>query len=267
MKDDNLLSTAMPRRLNVGCGYDKRAGYLNVDLQPKHEPDMVADATHLPELPSDYFEEILAQDVLEHFERSRTEPALAEWSRLLAPEGILELRVPSLLGMFEMLATPHYRGFDGAQQIVHLMYGTQAYTGDFHLTGFTPALLHGYLRNAGLLVCHAQVMHGWLFDVRARKTAHLTDDIEFLHSAYFDILHRPADPQGIEIHARALKGGVTRADIEARLRNSEEAQFLATNPSYLWQHAGYGGKQSPLASVSRKLRALARSLRSRVVRS
>lgn len=234
---DVQLPDPLPKRMNVGCGYDVRAGYLNVDLQPKHSPDLVADATHLPMLPSGYFEEILAQDVLEHFERARTQPALDEWNRLLEEDGTLILRVPSLFDLFEMLSAPERRGFEAAQEVVHLLYGTQAYTGDYHLTSFTPELLDGYLSRAGFLVCEASLLHGWLFDIRARKTARLDSTAEFVHNAYFRILGRPVDPDGLRHHSRALDSGeASREEFEASLRASEEARFLAGNPRYLLRH-------------------------------
>ena len=257
------LPDPLPKRANVGCGYDVRAGYLNVDLHARHGPDLVADVSNLSMLPSGYFEEILAQDVLEHLERDRTEPTLREWSRLLAPEGILHIRVPSLFGMFEMLAMPHYREFAKAKEVVHLMYGTQAYNGDYHLTGFTPALLDGYLRQAGLLICEASVLHTWLFDIKARKTDVLRDDGEFLQSAYFSILGRPIDPEGMRTHGDALaSGNATREVIEDRLRNSEEARFRANHPVYLWQHTGQSGRR-PLPGIG-TLRSIARFVRSRI---
>lgn len=244
------LPDPLPTRMNVGCGYDVRPGYLNVDLQPKHQPDLVSDATHLPMLPSGHFEEILAQDVLEHFERERTQPALDEWSRLLRPDGILILRVPSLLDMFEMLSAPKHRAFERAQSIVHLMYGTQAYTGDYHLTGFTPALLDGYLRKAGLLICEAKVVDGWLFDVRARRTDQLESATEFVHGAYFRLLGRPADPGGLQQFRLALENGsMSRGDVETALCNSDEGRFLADSPSYLVRHRGRL-RDRPLTSIA-----------------
>ena len=39
-------------RVNLGCGYDKRPGYLNVDLHGFHDPDLVGDVRSLPELPT-----------------------------------------------------------------------------------------------------------------------------------------------------------------------------------------------------------------------
>lgn len=116
--------------MNVGCGYDHRQGYLNVDFHAVHKPDFVADVTALPMLSSESFDEILAQDVLEHFERAKSGPALQEWARLLVSDGILHVRVPSLFGMFELLAPPEHREPAKAEEIIHRMYGTQACNGD-----------------------------------------------------------------------------------------------------------------------------------------
>ena len=51
----------LPTKLNLGCGFDKRPGYLNVDFQAFHSPDLVADIRNLDTLPSDTFEEILGR--------------------------------------------------------------------------------------------------------------------------------------------------------------------------------------------------------------
>lgn len=253
--------------MNVGCGFDYREGYLNVDLHAVHKPDLVADVTSLPMLPPETFDEILAQDVLEHFERAKSGPALREWARLLAPEGILHVRVPSLFGMFELLARPEYREPARAEEIIHLMYGTQAYTGDYHLAGFTARTLDDQLRKAGLLVCGATILHGWLFDVRARKTDYLRDAAEFVQSAYFSILDRPADPGGLATFSEALaEGRMTRGAVEDALRNSAEARFLAAHPASLLPYAAR--LDMPASRTLRQsLRGLAAGLRRRLHRS
>lgn len=131
--------------------------------------------------------------------------------------------------------TPRRR--DG-REIIHLVYGTQAYNGDYHLAGFTAATLDAQLRNAGLLVCEASILHGWLFDVKARKTERLEDDAEFVHSAYFSVLGRPADPSGLGTFADALATRrLTRAAVLKTLQESEEAKFLSAHPAYLLPYA------------------------------
>lgn len=76
-----------PKKLNLGCGFDIRPDYINIDFQDFHNPDLVADIRKLDMLPSGLYDEVIAQDCLEHFPRCDTEPALFEWSRLLKTGG------------------------------------------------------------------------------------------------------------------------------------------------------------------------------------
>ena len=239
------LPHPLPRRLNVGCGYDKRPGFLNVDLHARHAPDLVADVTCMPMLPSGHFHEIVAQDVLERFERHKTADALTEWARLLAPEGTLCIQVPSLLHLLELLAAPANREAEAARSVVHLIYGTQAYTGDYHLAGFTATILERHLADAGLLVCEAQILHGWLFEVTARKTDRLTRPLEVIHHAYFKVLARPVDPDALStLKQVVVEGRLPTTELQAMLDTSEEGKFGRRYPTYLlpWQN------RPPLAS-------------------
>jgi hypothetical protein len=65
-----------PNNLNLGCGFDKRPGYTNVDMNSFHSPDLVCDVLDLSVLPKNYYVEIVAQDILEHLPRNLTKSAL-----------------------------------------------------------------------------------------------------------------------------------------------------------------------------------------------
>jgi hypothetical protein len=156
---------AHPGRLNLGCGFDKREGYLNVDLNDFHGPDLVGDVRSLPELPSGRYEEIVAQDVLEHLERADGPVALAEWRRLSAPGGRLTLRVPDLPSLLRWLREQDDP--DHHRLVIHHMFGTQAYEGDFHLNGYTEALLCDELFRAGFGDVEMELRDGWLWEVQA----------------------------------------------------------------------------------------------------
>ena len=170
---DPFDAHAFPDRLNLGCGWDIREGFLNVDLHDFHKPQLVADVTDLSMLPSEHYVEIVAQDVLEHLPRQSTVSVLAEWSRLLRTGGTLELRVPSVLGIARLLQTPEYQTIPQQELMVQCLFGTQAYTEDCHYTTFTEPLLRHYLAQAGLEPIVFSLRDEWLFEVVARKTEQL----------------------------------------------------------------------------------------------
>ena len=54
-------------RINLGCGFDKREGYLNVDKDPSCEPDQIVDLDVLPwPWEDNAADEVLLKHVLEH---------------------------------------------------------------------------------------------------------------------------------------------------------------------------------------------------------
>lgn len=158
------------KKLNLGCGFDIRQGYVNVDFQDFHKPDLVADVRELSMLPSGWFEEIIAQDVLEHPPRLDTPRALTEWSRLLCLGGLLYI-----CGCRISLASQSYLSALNGQisttrkLLVQFLFGTQAYTGDWHLTGFTESLVRHYLNEAGFEIVTLAPKDHWLFEVTARN--------------------------------------------------------------------------------------------------
>ncbi len=161
---------AYPRRLNLGCGFDHRDGYLNVDFQDFHSPDLVADVRDLAMLPDGYYDEIVAQDVLEHLYRHDVGRALNEWSRLLAVGGTLVLRVPDVIGLARLLSA--HRTLEMQQTLVQNLFGTQAYTGDYHHVGFTEMTLRAALADAGFGVRSLEHRDDWLFDAVAERLEH-----------------------------------------------------------------------------------------------
>lgn len=83
--------------LNLGCGFDKREGWLNVDNFPECEPDRFLDIETTPwDLPSDGFDHILMKHVLEHVgaDFDTFAAVLRELWRIAAPGGLVEIHVP-----------------------------------------------------------------------------------------------------------------------------------------------------------------------------
>jgi hypothetical protein len=223
------------RKLNLGSGHDYRDGYINVDLYERHNPDLIADITELAMLPSGGYDEIIAQDVLEHLERNKVSAALAEWSRLMAEGGTLRIRVPSLVHMVLALCHPDNKSIEKADEINHMIFGTQAYSGDYHLTGFNTVILEARLAECGLKVCEATLLYGLVYEVLCRKCEKLTDYEEIVHNLYFKHLRRPADPEGCAYYMKQLQEGKIDIDkFESIIIESSEYKFINKNPSYLY---------------------------------
>jgi SAM-dependent methyltransferase len=110
----HMTDATLPRRLNLGCGFDKRDGWLNVDGWPGCEPDKVMDLEQTPwDLPTDGFDQILLKHVLEHLGRDFQAYAaiLRELHRITAPGGLIEIQVPHWQHPTQYTDPTHVRAF------------------------------------------------------------------------------------------------------------------------------------------------------------
>lgn len=97
------------RKLNIGCGAFKIDGFLNLDADPRAQPDVVYDLNNPPyPFPSGAFEVIEANHILEHLDDPFA--VMEELHRLLALGGLLIIRVPHFSRGFTH--AEHKRGFD-----------------------------------------------------------------------------------------------------------------------------------------------------------
>jgi predicted SAM-dependent methyltransferase len=192
-----------PKRLNFGCGYDKRDGYVNVDSDPACAPDVLLVNNDLSVLPSNTFEEILALDVLEHIPRTQTLPVLVDWAELLVEGGRIRVETSSISGVAAKLASdPSFASQFGWTQC---LFGTQAHPGDFHCTGFTDTTLSVHLLAAGFEISRLWVDDDWLLNVEAVKShtwstvvgrSSSMSDTRFIETIYQEVLGRTPDHDG-----------------------------------------------------------------------
>ena len=85
------------KRLNLGCGFDKREGWVNADHFPECDPDLILDIRQTPwQIPDNEYDHVLMKHVLEHVGQTFEEftQIMRELYRVLAPNGILEIHVP-----------------------------------------------------------------------------------------------------------------------------------------------------------------------------
>lgn len=137
-------------RLHLGCGPDKRAGWVNVDVNPQFEPDLVADAHALPALDDRSCEVIESCHLFEHLTFTQARGALREWRRLLAPGGELRLELPNLERCIALIGTE----MDGRDLGMISLFGYPPEVDEqgppqLHKWGWTPTTLTAELRAAG----------------------------------------------------------------------------------------------------------------------
>lgn len=90
-------------RLYLGCGNKKRKGWVNIDVDDKVKPDIVADAKDLNMFEDDAVDEIECCHLFEHFTYLDAVDALKEWHRVLRIGGKLSLELPNLDRCVEIL--------------------------------------------------------------------------------------------------------------------------------------------------------------------
>ena len=81
-------------KLHLGCGTKKLEGWVNIDSVPECRPDLVHDITQPLPYADQTAEELLAEDLLEHFDKYIRYPVFYEWTRVLKVGGKITLQVP-----------------------------------------------------------------------------------------------------------------------------------------------------------------------------
>lgn len=132
-------------KLNVGCGFDKKEGYVNIDkYDTSADRQMSVDKL---EYEDNSVEEIFSSHVLEHNSRYEIPKILKEWNRVLQVGGRLNLLIPNLEWVFRnWLSKPENErwGF-----YLDTVFGLETNEGEFHKTGFTKDRIRKLLISAG----------------------------------------------------------------------------------------------------------------------
>lgn len=85
-------------RLNLGSGLKKLEGYINIDNRIEMSPDLLWDVRKGIPYPDNSIIEVNADNFLEHIEQSKVIPLMNEVHRVLNPEGVFNIVVPSTDG-------------------------------------------------------------------------------------------------------------------------------------------------------------------------
>ena len=131
-------------RLNLGCGKHYKNGYINIDAYDATVADKILSVENLP-FHSNTIEAIEANQLIEHLGYTHTFYALAEWFRVLKPDGTLLLETPDIKASME-----HYLNGDHTikKETLTWLYGAES-PGMEHRLCFPKILLSNLLKKTG----------------------------------------------------------------------------------------------------------------------
>lgn len=138
-------------KLHLGCGSNKLKGWVNIDSVEACNPDRVLDITQ--PLPFDALsvDEILAEDLLEHFDKYMRFVVFYEWVRVLKIGGTVTVQVPN----FKKILFRYFKfGFDNFVDFLfgENLWGSEFYLGHFgnHKWGYSEKTLVDFVQNFGI---------------------------------------------------------------------------------------------------------------------
>ncbi len=94
-------------KLQIGCGYNEKAGWLNTDLYPKTERIAKLDAGKQFPFDDNSFDFIFSEHIFEHLTFKESCNFLSESFRVLKPKGVIRIAVPHLDFLFKIYQNPH----------------------------------------------------------------------------------------------------------------------------------------------------------------
>jgi SAM-dependent methyltransferase len=158
--------------LHVGCGPARKdrttrafAGpdwrEVRLDIDPSVQPDIVGSMTDMGGVASGSVDAVFSSHNLEHLYAHEVPVALAEFHRVLRPDGFLVVTCPDLQSVAALVAEdrllePVYMSSAGPIAPIDILYGhrPQMAAGNLfmaHRYGFSRRALKGHLRAAGFV--------------------------------------------------------------------------------------------------------------------
>ncbi|HBE88847.1 MAG TPA: SAM-dependent methyltransferase, partial [Elusimicrobia bacterium] len=132
-------------KLNIGCGNDRRTGWVNIDFSPDSAADKVMAAENL-DLPDGCAQEAEALHLVEHLGYFRTRYFLSECFRTLRPGGRLVIETPDIIKTCSAFSGA--KGPEEREAQLGWIYGPET-AGMGHRYAFPEELLKELARRAG----------------------------------------------------------------------------------------------------------------------
>jgi len=166
----------MTIKLNLGCGQDKRAGYINIDKRADVQPDLVIDLEQegLKRWDDNTVDEIMMRDFLEHLSWRKARWFLQECHRALKLNGRIFIQAPDFESIVQKWQnqTEDWRRWplkSDWEKLSYWIMGSQEYAEGAHRTIFTQDELRKLLEELGFKVEYVKSDGGTNLLCEARK--------------------------------------------------------------------------------------------------
>ena len=170
------MTTAESIRLHLGCGTNKLPGWVNIDAVKGCEPDIVHDISQPLPYNDQSVDEILAEDLLEHFDKYARYVVFEQWVRALKVGGIVTVQVPN----FKKILTRFFKfGFDNFVDFIfgENMWRSEIYIGHYgnHKWGYSEKSLQDFVRLFGIEPVEVKTV-GLNIRLVGKKVKHLSEE-------------------------------------------------------------------------------------------
>ena len=164
-------------KLHVGCGRNKLTGWVNIDAVEACEPDLVHDITKPLPYADQSVDEILAEDLLEHFDKYMRFVVFGEWARVLKVGGRLTVQVPN----FKKILFRYFKfGYNNFVDFIfgENMWRSEVYLGHFgnHKWGYSAQTLQDFVKLFGIEPVEVQTK-GLNIRLTGEKKEHVTKQL------------------------------------------------------------------------------------------
>ena len=176
----------MPTFLHVGCGPKRKdrttAGFnspdwneLRLDIDPAVQPDIVGTMTDMQAVADQSVDAVFSSHNIEHLYPHEVPAALAEFRRVLRPDGFVVITCPDLQSVAALIADdkltePAYVSPAGPIAPLDILFGLRSALAKgnlymAHRCGFTQKVLAGTLRSAGFAAVAGKRRAAPVFDL------------------------------------------------------------------------------------------------------
>ncbi len=199
-------------KLHLGCGTKKLEGWVNIDSVPECRPDLVHDITRPLPYADQTVDELLAEDLLEHFDKYIRYLVFYEWTRVLKVGGKITLQVPD----FKTILLRYFKfGYDNFVDFIfgENLWESKIYIGHFgnHKWGYSQKTLKEFVGPFGIEPTHVRRI-GLNIRLEGVKRRHVTI----------------SELDNIQIYSHANKCGNGQATVSLRIAREAIKKFQET---------------------------------------